>query len=292
MHLHKTVRAIWHDLLHGVLHLDGKFFRTLPELALRPGALTRRYIDGERAKFVSPFALFLFSALLMYATYSVLGGDGEAASKVSAQEAAEELREEVEKADRRILEAENELKEPGLAGSRRARLQQRLVEARETRDELIRATTSATAAAAQTGGPVGGLSTLERMRADREFVSYRLKANAYKFSWALIIISTPMVWLLFAWNRRYGLYDHAVFVTYSIASMSLLFSVWTIASGLGVGHGLLLIGLMLYGLWHLYAQLKGTYRLTTPSAVLRFSLLCLIAAVSGVIFYAMITMMS
>ena len=275
-----------------MLHLDGKLFRTLPELALRPGALTRRYIDGERAKFVSPFALFLFSALLMYATYSVLGGDGEAASKVSAQEAAEELREEVEKADRRILEAESELREPGLAGSRRARLQQRLIEARETRDELIRATTSATAAAAQAGGPVGGLSTLERMRADREFVSYRLKANAYKFSWALIIISTPMVWLLFAWNRRYGLYDHAVFVTYSIAFMSLLFSAWTIASGLGVGHGLLLIGLVLYSLWHLYAQLKGTYRLTTPSAVLRFSLLCLIAAASGVIFYAMITMMS
>jgi hypothetical protein len=291
-HLHKTVGAIWHELVHGVLHLDGKLFRTLPELALRPGALTRRYIDGERAKFVSPLGLFLFSALLLYASYSVFGGAGEAASRVSAQEAAEELREEADKTEKRILDAERELKEPELTAGRRARLQQRLVEARETRDELVRATSSATAAAAQKGGPVGGLSTLERMRADREFVSYRLKANAYKFSWALIIISTPMVWLLFAWNRRFGLYDHAVFVTYSIAFMSLLFSAWTIVSGLGLGHGVLLLGLMLYGLWHLYAQLKGTYRLAKLNAVFRFALLCSIAAVSGGMFYAVITMMS
>ena len=275
-----------------MLHLDGKLFRTLPELALRPGALTRRYIDGERAKFVSPFALFLSSALLLYASYSLFGGNGETASRVSAQEAAEELREEVKRADSRILDTEQELKEPDLTERRRARLQQRLVEARETRDELARATSSAKAAAAQKGGPVGGVSTLERTRANREFVSYRLKANAYKFSWALILISAPMVWLLFAWDRRFSLYDHAVFVTYSIAFMSLLFSVWTIASGLGIGHGLILVGLMLYGLWHLYAQLKGAYRLSTPSALLRFSLLCSIAAVSGGMFYAMITMMS
>ena len=97
---------------------------------------------------------------------------------------------------------------------------------------------------------------------------------------------------MFAWDRRFGLYDHAVFVTYSIAFMSLLFSLWTILSGLGLGHGLILVGLMLYGLWHLYAQLKGAYRLATPNALLRFTLLCSLAAVSGGMFYAMITMVT
>ncbi len=57
----------FHDLLHGVLHFEGKIWRTLPMLAWRPGELTRRYIDGERAKFVSPIALFLFSVFLMFA---------------------------------------------------------------------------------------------------------------------------------------------------------------------------------------------------------------------------------
>ena len=64
-HLHRTLGAFLHDLLHGALHFEGKTWRTLPELALRPGRLTRRYIEGERRKFVSPMALFLFSIFLM-----------------------------------------------------------------------------------------------------------------------------------------------------------------------------------------------------------------------------------
>jgi hypothetical protein len=290
-HIHKTVGAIWHELLHGVLHLDGKLLRTLPELALRPGALTRRYIDGERAKFISPLALFLFSALLMYATYSIFGSGGEAASKMSAQAAAEEMRGEVQDSDERIRRLEGFLAEPDVSPARRAKLETQLAQAREARAEFARAAASASAAA-KAGGPAGNLAPLERMQSDREFVSYKLKANAYKFSWALILISTPMVWLLFAWKRGFGLYDHAVFVTYSIGFMSLLFSAWTIASGLGVGHGLILVALMAYGLWHMYAQLKGAYLLGTGGALWRVGLLYSIAAVSGGMFYALVTIVS
>ncbi|MGO8609952.1 hypothetical protein ACC848_44155, partial [Rhizobium johnstonii] len=46
---------------------------------------------------------------------------------------------------------------------------------------------------------------------------YKLQSSAYKYSWALIPISTPFVALLFLWHRRYKLYDHAIFVTYSLA---------------------------------------------------------------------------
>ena len=45
-------------------------------LAFHPGALTRRYIAGERARFVSPLALFLFSVFLMFATIHALAGEG------------------------------------------------------------------------------------------------------------------------------------------------------------------------------------------------------------------------
>ncbi|MGE3396325.1 MAG: DUF3667 domain-containing protein, partial [Sphingomonas sp.] len=72
-HVHRSVGAIAHDLVHGVLHLDGKFWRTLPMLAWRPGELTRRYAHGERAKFVSPMAMFLFSIFLMFAVLSIYG---------------------------------------------------------------------------------------------------------------------------------------------------------------------------------------------------------------------------
>ena len=70
-HVHRSLAAFWHDLAHGVLHFDGKIWRTLPLLAWRPGELTRRYIEGERARFVSPMALFLFSVFLMFAVFTL-----------------------------------------------------------------------------------------------------------------------------------------------------------------------------------------------------------------------------
>ncbi len=72
-HIHRTIGAFMHDLLHGALHFEGKLWRTLPMLAFRPGALTRRYIEGERARFVSPMALFLFGVFLMFAVFQMLG---------------------------------------------------------------------------------------------------------------------------------------------------------------------------------------------------------------------------
>ena len=74
-HVHKTLSSIGHDLLHGVFHFEGKVWRTIPMLVAHPGQLTRRYIDGERARFVSPLALFLFFVFLMFATFHSAGGN-------------------------------------------------------------------------------------------------------------------------------------------------------------------------------------------------------------------------
>jgi hypothetical protein len=69
-HLHRSLVHLGHDILHGVFHFEGKMWRTIPELFFHPGRLTRRYIDGERAKFVSPMALYLFTVFLMFGVFS------------------------------------------------------------------------------------------------------------------------------------------------------------------------------------------------------------------------------
>ena len=91
--------AFFHDFLHGVLHFDGKLWRTLPLLAWKPGALTRRYIDGQRASFISPMALFLFSVFLMFAVLNSVGsapfsfgGDGGFKVETSMKEELPKLR--------------------------------------------------------------------------------------------------------------------------------------------------------------------------------------------------------
>jgi hypothetical protein len=91
--------------------------------------------------------------------------------------------------------------------------------------------------------------------ANPELLFYKIKTDAYKFSWALIPISVPFVWLLFPFSRRFKLYDHTVFVTYSLCFMMLLLSLGTIIGLVSGAAGLL---------WfvppvHMYRQVRGAY---------------------------------
>ena len=62
----------------------------------------------------------------------------------------------------------------------------------------------------------------ETAKKNPQLLFYKMQSNAYKYSWALIPISVPFVWLLFFWRRRFKMFDHAVFVTYSLTFMMLL----------------------------------------------------------------------
>lgn len=64
VHVHRTLMSIVHDLLHGgSFRGQGLEHGAMP--VLHPGQLTRRYIAGERVRFVSPLAVSLFTVLLM-----------------------------------------------------------------------------------------------------------------------------------------------------------------------------------------------------------------------------------
>lgn len=69
VHLHRSIGEAAHEMVHGILHFDTKLWRTLPLLATRPGFLTRDYIEGRRARYISPVALFLMT---IFVTYIVL----------------------------------------------------------------------------------------------------------------------------------------------------------------------------------------------------------------------------
>jgi hypothetical protein len=73
-HISRTLGDVFHDFLHAFLHFDTKAWRTFPLLVTRPGTLTRAYIHGQRARFVSPLAMFLFSVFLMFFVFSIVGG--------------------------------------------------------------------------------------------------------------------------------------------------------------------------------------------------------------------------
>lgn len=276
-HLHRTVGALFHDLLHGALHFEGRTFRTLPELVLRPGKLTRRYIDGERKRFVSPMAMFLFSIFMMFAVFQAVG-----LSTPSDLKWDTDTRAELEDARTEALAERAELEEDladAKAGSERYRgIEQRISEADVEIAGIEQATAIIGTTTPQGKSAKTAAGSTERGFWDRVYdkweknpglMLYKLQSNGYKFSWMLIPISVPFLWLLFFWKRQYGAYDHAVFVTYSIAFMSLLFIAASLMFKIGISVIVLGLLLMIVPPLHIYRQLRSAYALTRFGAAWR-----------------------
>lgn len=266
-HVHRTLTSFFHDLLHGLLHFEGKIWNTLPLLVWKPGELTRRYIDGERAKFVSPIALFLFSIFLMFAAVSLLGGVGGLPA-----EAKQGLQEELRSDQRKLGELEAQRDAAEKAGQPTAKLNERIG---DLKDE-IRAIEGVRSGniddmGIETKVPGWIGDSVSKAARNPELVAYKLKTNAYKFSWMIIPLSVPFVWLLFPFSRRFRLYDHTVFVTYSLCFMSLLVVAGLIFGAVGMAS---MAGLLwLLPPFHMYRQLKGAYALGRASALWRTMLL-------------------
>jgi len=265
-HVHRTAGAFLHDLLHGALHFEGKTWHTLPLLAVRPGELTRRYIAGERARFVSPMGLFLFSVFLMFAVFQIVGiapptefgKAGQIYEEVDEQAAALEAQVETLREERAALPSGS----PQQAGldTRISGLEQQI--------RAIQSVASDDQINIETGVTLIDHG-VEKWKKNPGLMAYKLQANSYKFSWLLIPLSIPFVALLFAWRPQFGAYDHAVFVTYSLSFMTLFYVLLVLLGEVGLGVGTLgLLGVTIPVL-HIYKQLKGAYSLSRFSAAWR-----------------------
>ncbi len=307
--VHRSMAAIGHDLMHGVLHLDGKLANTLPLLALKPGELTRRYAHGERRRFVSPMGMFLFSVTILFLAMQVLGlhlfeigeedlvGPGLARIEASLQKVAAAdpaagrvsggFGVTVDTEDGRKVLVGSKIGEPepdpqaidgdakagSIAtkrGAERDRARAALPLVRQARaawgqrvfDSKEDGTGNATLDAA-----------VKKIAQDPALVAYKVQANSYKFSWALIPLSVPFVWLLFFWRRDVGLYDHTVFVTYSLAAMTLLTVAMMLLSRVGVPLEAVMVAFCVLAPLHIFVHLRGSYGLSKRATLLRFGLL-------------------
>lgn len=282
-HIHRSLAAIGHDIMHGVLHLDGKLWDTLPLLAFKPGDLTRRYIAGERAKFVSPMAMFLFTVFAMFAVFQMVGisaptdfgkeffGDdtGDSTFESNIQQQITELekeRDSLSKGDPRLEVIDAELK-----------IIRKMIgqdEARTAEDTIkIEMDDSDTVMVDPTTEQWFGDGIIKKWEKNPSLMLYKLQSNGYKFSWLLIPLSVPFLWLMFAWRRQFKAYDHAVFVTYSLSFMSLLFIVMSLLSVIPSGASWVFWLFVIVAPLHLYKQLRYAYGLTRFSALWRFCVL-------------------
>lgn len=271
-HIHRSLAAIGHDIMHGVLHLDGKLWATLPLLTFKPGALTRRYIAGERARFVSPMAMFLFTVFAMFAVFQMVGisapsdlpdgifaaGDSDPFGDQLGKEivALEKERDGLPASSPRRNEIANELKG--------------LEKVLEKSGKGAEAKGVGYTFAPETGVDWLDHGLIKKWEKNPSLMLYKLQSNGYKFSWLLIPLSLPFLWLMFAWRRQFKAYDHAIFITYSLSFMSLLFIAMSILSTIPDGGGWAFLLFAVAGPLHLYKQLRGAYGLSRFSALWRF----------------------
>lgn len=64
--LDRSLGAFLLELVDGILNFDSRAWRTLVPLLFRPGEVTARYLEGQRARFVPPVRLYLFVSLLYF----------------------------------------------------------------------------------------------------------------------------------------------------------------------------------------------------------------------------------
>jgi hypothetical protein len=271
------------DFVAGVLNFEGKFWRTLPMLAWCPGILTRRYIDGQRARFISPIALFLFSVFLLFATIQLIGGPSGMGDFTSGNQGYHSTDEAIagEKAKLARLEARRAKADPedikqldqDISDQRKA-----LATLERFKKEGVVNAVLAEKDAVNVRSSVPMVNdAIKRAKANPQLAIYRLQDAASKYAWVLIPISAPFLWLLFPFSRRFKLYDHTVFVTYSLAFMMLLviaMSLWGAAGLPGVAWTALVPPV------HMYRDLKGAYGLSRFGALWRTTLLLLFAVIA------------
>ena len=315
-HVHRSLLHLAEEVLHGILHFDAKGWRTLPLLVFRPGLLTRRYIDGQRARHVSPLALFLFSVFLMFFVFSLtagslgsvtLGGQaGRAEARAELQAELDEAVAEVASAEKALAEARRSgqgltAAEAELAGAQAARRANEL--ALKALDAVAAEPASAASAAAADRvvlvGPEG-LSAipidtgsarldaaLKRAQKNPELTLYKLKNTAYKYSFLLVPISLPFLWLMFFWRPGIVMYDHAVFALYSLSFMSVLFIALALLEPLKA-HGMQAFLIAVVAPLHMFMQLKETHHLGLLSALWRTVALLVVCAVVFALFLLII----
>ena len=294
---HKSIWKLTVEAVESLLHLDGRLFRTLPALFKRPGQLTRDYLDGKRAYQVQPFRMFLVILLIAFfvghaATRAGGGHEAEgdqaapaAGARVNGRvitpgsEAMAEFESEV-MADPDLTEAEKKTQIAAARGDwvgfSRNLTADVTGKARENADEAPR----------MAEGP-----DAEKLRSLQHWFDARMQAvrdDPARFALILEIwghrvailalpVSALMLTLLFAFNRRYYVFDHVIFSMHSLSFQLILL---TVIMGLSIFTGPVAWWLILLSPVHLYLHMKGAYQRSVFGTLARMFVLFTLTTVT------------
>lgn len=317
--VHRSLGHIGEEFFHSFFHFDGKIWRTAPLLFFKPGALTRRYVHGQRVRFVSPMALFFFAIFLMFFAFASVDPTKIVKPQIPA-DAKADIQEGLKDAQANLKEAEGDV-ESANAGDDKAEKREAAKSLKRAQAALDAASKVAEAAPADATNPEAPASdqgpapdifdwraTLKELGAskrldigghpemtararvslsDPDLLVYKLKNTASEYSFLLVPMSVPFVWMMFMFRRRFHMYDHVIFVLHSLSFMALFAAALAFLVKLDLERP--------FGFWlavippvHVFFHLKGAYTLGAFGAIWRTSFLLIVSILVLAVYLALI----
>jgi len=308
-HVHHSLLHLIEEMVHGLWHFDAKGWRTIPMLIAYPGELTRRYIDGQRVRFISPLGLFLFMVFFMFFAFSFSANHGVDSNNADTakvkQEASKALNTEIANAKSNVVKAQTALDAAKKSGKDVDAEQEDLDSALISEKALETSLAVPGKVIDQAGtfafdeshtrlnsNVVASIKkVLKHAQENPDLVAYKMKNNAYKFALILVPLSLPFLWILFIGRKNISMFDHAVFTLYSLSFMALFAAILSVLFNYDLSY--IAVPLMFFiAPTHMFRQLKGTYQLSNLSALWRTVILCGVACLMVAIFIVFVATLS
>jgi len=305
---HKSVWSLFMEALESFFHFDGRLWRTLPNLVIRPGSLTHSYLSGKRQAQIPPFRMFLVTLLIVFLVGHYASGDrpqtseqarAAAGEMTPSQEARAEFRRNVME-DQSLTPAEKETQLAAAEGrwadfgaALGQDIAEKSAEANAASARTAGAGEKAAAGAGRSKGDGSGIrmdeddevrlfgkenqaatdwfrKRVQAINDDPERFFLVLEVWAHRVAVLALPVSALILSLLFVFQRRFYVFDHLVFSMHSLAFQLLLLTTIFI---LGALVGPVAWWLLLAAPAHLFAHMRGTYATSVIGTLLRMAVL-------------------
>lgn len=285
---HKPFFKLGEEVLESFFHLDGRLFRTIPDLLIRPGRLTRRYLDGMRAYQVPPFRLFLVVIILAFFVGHL--AIGKPSSIITTSDTPESTGAAIEaampsvrvdssgssaaiaeiRADDSMTEREKDQAIAVIQGDWRKFGRMVKADVDEARVNAPPATAAPTELEAWLEKRV------KAIQEDPRRFGMVMETWAQRVIVLALPISALILSLLFVFNRRFFVFDHLIFSMHSLSFQLILVTLILLFEKLvgGVAWWLILLSPV-----HLFVHMRGAYESGVWMTLLRMFLLWILTVI-------------
>ena len=246
----KYDRSIWHlaaEAFEGLTHFDGRIWQTMPRLFIRPGQLTRDYLDGHRAAQIPPFRLFLIVLVLVFFAGGLSfghGGKGHDRTNVNLQVATPEQA------------AQLIQKSPDMSAEDKADLNDAMTQLSK----------------AQKKGYATNPYLAERVEhsvKNPEAFKLAMEEWGHRFAILMLPISAALLTVIFVFKRGVYVFDHLIFSMHSLSFQGLLLTTIFLTSLISAWFWWLIALAPI----HLFFHMRRAYRISTFGTLIRMWLL-------------------